>query len=1169
MVGFMSFKDSKCTWTDTCQPRSAISITSPLQGTTTNVRRISVTGTVDPTPPGGTVEVLGIQEPIQADGSFAIDFFASDGVNNVEILVVDNNGDIIGSSFLEITYVPPSEGSGVVTPTNGGTAIVSDPSSELFGAKIEIPPGAATRSFTASIIFDPEHVPNLPFGFVACGPPVVFSPEAEVFTAEVMMSIPFDITSIPQPASLDDVQVLGLSGNEWVPVPITVQNEDQGLLQFQLDSFEAGPFVPAVFPPLESGQVLIETSPPGAAIYIDNVLTPYTTPKILDGISLGQHVARLYLPPYNEIYYEFTSSPTGARIEKDLIFPEPTSVLTVLIDPIFDGLVTSSPFIEITGRVLRDGEALTGGVVTISVNEEEFTQSVNSDGTINGFVTLQPGYNAVGIRVTHASSISGVSEPAMIRYVQSRRLSDPKNTDKIIPEEEVPHMPASIGTRSTNSAIIITLSWNTDTTDIDMHVFDPLGNHAFYSNKNGIPGAMIDVDDRNGFGPEVFTYSNPVEGTYRVAVDSYRIGGINTVATLSVSVDGRTIFSDSYLFTDDDRNQSNGSPVGANPAAFWDAFTFEVGDIEDFIKIEEVNSRNYQWLSYTQAIFTTHPSENEIYLVADAPAAITDDTIAWDIIEPNEDYDITSMQLVQVGRLSSFSADHKPLSALTTPRYSRPIEYEIVAFEFESQGGTIVRTGLESPSIRISQDPKSQIRQEFIDKRNFDSGFNIPTPDRASIISANEFTIYSPHFSFREIAKWNDFYETTGLAVIDDSVNIANKLRAAWGHPLRVTSGWRNPRRNDDVGGVLNSLHQSGNAIDLNPMVQGTWPATVEGFREPITTYDLAQKALTSLAKRIFDPDHYWVDFHNNHLHIERESPTSSPVSSPTAAPSPAPTDASCPTNTGGAVLIPKKKMTQLGESFVDRVYWLNQGDSGVTLAWGYDMGNKSPATVKSVWTTAGMSVEQANILSEGAGLKMPQAKSWVQNNVERVGNINRNVADNVLEVTLQDFRQSAKLIATSTTPTTDSDGYYTNARGRELQENKPLYTYVLTEEQWESLHPAMIELITDMKYQGGYYLWDRVARVNERLIANDGDQLAQFRAVATLFEGSPSGGLSYMDSYCRRWSSPCGIGNTEVFFDGSAADIAGASERRNRIRLSFLKKVIKALEAGDQVVLC
>ena len=69
----------------------------------------------------------------------------------------------------------------------------------------------------------------------------------------------------------------------------------------------------------------------------------------------------------------------------------------------------------------------------------------------------------------------------------------------------------------------------------------------------------------------------------------------------------------------------------------------------------------------------------------------------------------------------------------------------------------------------------------------------------------------------------------------------------AWGLPLRVTSGWRNPRRNDRVGGVLNSAHQTGDAVDLNPSREkANWP-------EKVPTYRQAQNALLGIANDTLD----------------------------------------------------------------------------------------------------------------------------------------------------------------------------------------------------------------------------------------------------------------------------------------------------------------------------
>jgi Domain of unknown function DUF11/Thrombospondin type 3 repeat len=48
------------------------------------------------------------------------------------------------------------------------------------------------------------------------------------------------------------------------------------------------------------------------------------------------------------------------------------------------------------------------------------------------------------------------------------------------------------------------ITWNTQT-DIDLHIYDEAGNHAFYAQPDAIPGASLSSDNTVGFGPETFT----------------------------------------------------------------------------------------------------------------------------------------------------------------------------------------------------------------------------------------------------------------------------------------------------------------------------------------------------------------------------------------------------------------------------------------------------------------------------------------------------------------------------------------------------------------------------------------------------------------------------------------------------------------------------------------
>lgn len=47
-------------------------------------------------------------------------------------------------------------------------------------------------------------------------------------------------------------------------------------------------------------------------------------------------------------------------------------------------------------------------------------------------------------------------------------------------------------------------------------------------------------------------------------------------------------------------------------------------------------------------------------------------------------------------------------------------------------------------------------------------------------------------------------------------INLLDPLRAMWGHPLPITSGYRSPDVNKRVGGVTNSQHIDGRAVDID-----------------------------------------------------------------------------------------------------------------------------------------------------------------------------------------------------------------------------------------------------------------------------------------------------------------------------------------------------------------
>ena len=106
--------------------------------------------------------------------------------------------------------------------------------------------------------------------------------------------------------------------------------------------------------------------------------------------------------------------------------------------------------------------------------------------------------------------------------------------------------------------IWIQLTWNTDQTDVDLHVWDPNNEHTYFLQKTeaagGIPGAELDVDDVDGYGPEHFTMQSAQAGNYVVKVRYYSAHGVteNTAATVRISIAGGSYHTYTHTFTYND-----------------------------------------------------------------------------------------------------------------------------------------------------------------------------------------------------------------------------------------------------------------------------------------------------------------------------------------------------------------------------------------------------------------------------------------------------------------------------------------------------------------------------------------------------------------------------------------------------------------------------------------
>ena len=122
-----------------------------------------------------------------------------------------------------------------------------------------------------------------------------------------------------------------------------------------------------------------------------------------------------------------------------------------------------------------------------------------------------------------------------------------------------------------------TLTWDTDDTDIDLHVWDEDGNHAYFADQQAIPGSELDTDVLFGFGPEnQIDYWGEDRRTYTYGVcyfASHQAGVPETVASVELhDPDGTVRTLKRRLRNETDAFLLGTSPSGASgyqPAPGW------------------------------------------------------------------------------------------------------------------------------------------------------------------------------------------------------------------------------------------------------------------------------------------------------------------------------------------------------------------------------------------------------------------------------------------------------------------------------------------------------------------------------------------------------------------------------------------------------------------------
>jgi hypothetical protein len=70
----------------------------------------------------------------------------------------------------------------------------------------------------------------------------------------------------------------------------------------------------------------------------------------------------------------------------------------------------------------------------------------------------------------------------------------------------------------------ITLSWDADNTDVDLHIIEPSGEEAFYGHNLTTLGGLVSRDFTQGYGPEEYVIHRAMPGIYQIRCHYYGSG---------------------------------------------------------------------------------------------------------------------------------------------------------------------------------------------------------------------------------------------------------------------------------------------------------------------------------------------------------------------------------------------------------------------------------------------------------------------------------------------------------------------------------------------------------------------------------------------------------------------------------------------------------------------
>jgi uncharacterized protein YgiM (DUF1202 family) len=160
---------------------------------------------------------------------------------------------------------------------------------------------------------------------------------------------------------------------------------------------------------------------------------------------------------------------------------------------------------------------------------------------------------------------------------------------------------------------------------------------------------------------------------------------------------------------------------------------------------------------------------------------------------------------------------------------------------------------------------------------------------------------------------------------------------------------------------------------------------------------------------------------------------------------------------------------TEGGRFHSRRAHWPG-GASGVTIGRGYDLGQQSAAGIQADLVQAGISAADAGRFAGAAGITGTAARDWLRANGQTLSEVTLEQQEALFEIAYARLAGDVERIS----------GNYAGTMGTRTGRGREEF-----EIDWTQLHPAIRDVLVDLRYRGDYTPTTR-QRVQPPAIAND-----------------------------------------------------------------------------------